>query len=195
MVTIHSINNMLDNKLRIEDPSKLFFTSDLHLGHKNIIQYCNRPYETTDEMDSNIIDVWNNTVSQTSIVVFGGDFSLSLSKSSLINELNGQIYMVRGNHDNSKHIKIYAGKCEKIVDILRVIVGKQLIVVTHYPMIVWENSHYGSWHLHGHCHGSLKKIDNNPRLDIGWDVWNMPLSYERVRQLLQPLSYNSNDHH
>lgn len=33
---------------KVTEP-RLFITSDLHLGHKNIIQYCNRPFDFTDQ--------------------------------------------------------------------------------------------------------------------------------------------------
>ena len=53
-----------------------WFTSDFHLGHRNIIRYCNRPFHSTDEMDAAILDNLNNCVHQNDILYFLGDFCM-----------------------------------------------------------------------------------------------------------------------
>ncbi len=37
----------------------IWFTADFHLGHKNIIRYCNRPFETVEEMNQAILERLN----------------------------------------------------------------------------------------------------------------------------------------
>ena len=53
----------------------IYFTSDLHFGHKNIIQYENRPFNNIEEMDNKIIKMWNNTLNEEDTIYILGDFS------------------------------------------------------------------------------------------------------------------------
>ena len=78
----------------------LFFTSDHHFGHRNIIKYCDRPWDSMEAMDEGLIELWNNTVSPDDTVYHLGDFSLSLSVMARVTpRLNGKKYLVCGNHD------------------------------------------------------------------------------------------------
>ena len=84
--------------------SKVFITADLHLGHANIIKYCNRPYKNVEEMNEDLIKKWNGTVNENDRVFFLGDFGLG-SKESVIkwgHMLNGRKVLIYGNHDHQK---------------------------------------------------------------------------------------------
>ena len=88
------------------DPDKLFFTSDTHFGHKNIIKYCNRPFKTVEEMNEALIENWNKVVPKDGVVVHCGDFTYPFKDSNIIDQyqkyfsqLKGSIILVRGNHD------------------------------------------------------------------------------------------------
>lgn len=76
-----------------------FFTSDHHFGHKNVIEYCHRPFKSTDEMDEYMVHAWNETVAPDDTVWHLGDFSLSLKALPLVRQLNGHKFLVPGNHD------------------------------------------------------------------------------------------------
>ena len=58
------------------DGSKVFFTSDTHFYHGNIIRFCNRPFEDVEMMNETIISNWNNTVGLDDTVFHLGDFCL-----------------------------------------------------------------------------------------------------------------------
>ncbi|WP_150461985.1 metallophosphoesterase [Nesterenkonia ebinurensis] len=76
-----------------------FYSSDQHFGHRNIIDYCNRPFSSIQEMDEVIIARWNETVDDEVWVL--GDFAMGDRSRSLgyLQRLNGAKYLVAGNHD------------------------------------------------------------------------------------------------
>ena len=89
---------------------KVWFTSDLHFYHKNICKYCNRPYESVEEMNEGIIQNWNSVVKDDDIVFVLGDLGFCGSEKlmPLIERLKGKKYVVQGNHDSDKIIaKLY----------------------------------------------------------------------------------------
>ena len=86
--------------LKVEDPDKLFFTSDTHLGHFNICKYCHRPFQSRSEMDQTLITNWNSVVPEDGIVVHCGDFMLPHKNDikeymKYMSKLNGRILLLR----------------------------------------------------------------------------------------------------
>lgn len=79
----------------------VFVISDLHLGHKNIIRYCDRPFNSVSEMDEKLIRNWNRKVGPQDTVLYGGDLSLKSPTTGIeyVNRLNGEFVLLRGNHD------------------------------------------------------------------------------------------------
>jgi calcineurin-like phosphoesterase family protein len=179
-----------------------WFTADHHFGHTNIIQYVNRPFETVDAMDVGLIQRWNERVSRKDTVYHLGDFCLgnwSVAQSYL-GALNGYIYFVLGGHDKNwaKPKNCLPGSKWNILPPLttRKIEGME-VVLCHYPLLSWEKSHYGSLHLHGHCHGTIARsgysgdvllppgASNGRRVDVGVDCWNFyPVTLDEVRTLV-----------
>lgn len=88
----------------------LWFTSDTHFGHDNIIKYCNRPFASGDDMNEAMIRNWNAVVSPDDEIWHLGDFafrSLDFAK-GVVERLNGRIHLVRGNHDRTGHLPLFA---------------------------------------------------------------------------------------
>lgn len=150
----------------------IYFTADTHFGHRNIIKYCERPFENVEQMNKALIDNWNARVTNDDTVYFLGDFCFG-SPADYVPRLNGSIVFIKGNHDH----KIDA----PYLFPLRAVWGgeKKLIVLCHYAMRSWERSHYGSWHLFGHHHGRLPPYGLS--FDVGVDCWNYyPVSLDEV---------------
>jgi calcineurin-like phosphoesterase family protein len=182
------------------NPEKLFFTSDTHFFHKNILKYCDRPFENTREMNQTLINNWNAKVPKDGIVFHLGDFSLTAKPKeldTLINSLNGKIYLIIGNHEKdalrTEYVRSHFAGIHDVAEIYikddEITYGEQHIVMCHYPMIVWNGSHRGSWQLFGHVHGGLSnkgEIKHSPtQLDVGVDCHDYkPISYQEVKELI-----------
>lgn len=87
-----------------ENTNSIYFISDLHLGHGNIIHYCARPFASSNvkEMNSVLVSNWNNVVHELNLVYFLGNLSKSDRKNSTefwLSKLNGNIHYIKGNHE------------------------------------------------------------------------------------------------
>lgn len=157
--------------------NKFWFTSDLHFFHKNIVKFTDRNLVTDAENHTEwLIELWNKTVHKSDVVYHLGDFSFSKNVNdtiNVINRLNGNIHLIKGNHDRTDNFK-------KLGTMDRVSTHQYLeksftiedenfhVVMFHFPIASWHKQHHGSWHLHGHSHGSY--LDGKGKiLDVGLD--------------------------
>ena len=80
----------------------LFFASDYHFRHANIIKYCNRPFNSVDEMNEALVANWNSVVTDADTVYFIGDLSMSFNAGKeFAPRLNGKKIIILGNHDEA----------------------------------------------------------------------------------------------
>ncbi|WP_096394029.1 metallophosphoesterase [Halorubrum trapanicum] len=81
-----------------------YLVSDLHLDHDNIIDYCDRPFGSVEEMNETLVERWNRVVDPTDEVLYGGDLTIRSSAGALLDwldELNGELVFLIGNHDGT----------------------------------------------------------------------------------------------
>lgn len=168
--------------------SKIFFTSDLHFYHKNIIKYEHRPFSSVEEMNKTLIKNWNNTVSNEDSVYILGDFCFGNYEEAyqIAKQLNGKKYMILGNHD--KCIKVMPTPMKQeifewVKDYHMLKHEGMKLVLFHFPVQVWDCQHYGSIHLYGHIHSNshelIAKIPNS--YNVGIDVNNYkPIEFNEI---------------
>ena len=164
----------------------IFWTADLHFGHQNIIKYCNRPFSSVEEMDESLIKKWNQKVQPADTVWIIGDFAFANKERMLeiLLRLNGIKKLVPGNHDGAllKSEECCRQFAEIHHGIHEIKIGSQFIVMCHYPLMSWNRSFHGSYHLHGHTHGGIKFDEKYRRLDVGVDVSSdfSPISFQEI---------------
>lgn len=175
--------------LKIEDPDKLFLTSDTHLGHFNICKYCNRPFHTRSEMDKALIQNWNSVVPEDGIVVHCGDFMLPHDTDikeymKYMNHLNGKILLLRGNHDRAE-LGWTNEKLINVMDMAMIQVDGVRIFAQHYPCLTFNGDMHAYGHIHtlsdGTCYGidgDVTKRMRSNTYDVGVDQNGYkPISY------------------
>lgn len=136
---------------------KIFYIADWHYDHANVIHFDNRPFNTVEEMNAQLVENWNNTVTDDDIVYVLGDmFWCGVQKATpIMNSLHGTKVLVQGNHDSCRckeFMKLFAD----YVPYLEIVDGCNNVVLCHYPMPCFKN-HYWNWvHLYGHVHNSFE---------------------------------------
>lgn len=169
-----------------------WYSSDLHIAHKNVITYCQRPFKDVSEMNDHIVRYWNRTVKPFDTIYILGDYSLNPKWSrDLVPKLNGYKILVAGNHD-ACHIshKKWVNMVERYKrdgwdEVYPHMAYKTLkngleVALCHLPYVP-DNPDYDvrylnlrpergvrSFLLHGHSHGCYKK--DRDQIDVGWDA-------------------------
>ena len=153
----------------------IYYTSDLHFGHKAIISMCNRPFASVEEMDETLIENWNKTVHKNDEVYILGDLIYKSDKEPeyYLERLKGKKHLIIGNHDGDwatdELLKKY------FIDYGRLFVintGYGKATLCHFPMM----DHEGRYLIHGHIHANTDQnfwqiLKNSDRpLNAGVDV-------------------------
>lgn len=185
--------------------STVWYTADLHFGHRNIITYCNRPWPTPETMDAGLVERWNDTVQPSDTVWVLGDVALSPKAIGPVSLLNGRKILVAGNHDacwerhrgHKNKIDVYrrAGFDEihpsGIVDSHRI--GGRDVRLAHLPYAGdhTDNDRYadrrplddGRPLICGHVHTLWRT--HGRQINVGVDVWDYaPVSAETLAELI-----------
>lgn len=184
-----------------------WFTADLHLGHTNIIRYCDRPYADVGAMNRSLVEGWNDTVSTDDTVWVLGDVALgSISDTlTMVSELKGRKLLLAGNHDRcwTGHRRRAEGWSERYLDAgfaevhqgqIQVLVAGMNILACHFPYRgdSHDQDRYtehrpvdrGQWLLHGHVHQRWRQWGR--MINVGVDVWGYrPVSEQAIAQLVE----------
>jgi calcineurin-like phosphoesterase family protein len=173
-----------------------WFTADFHLGHRNIIRYCQRPFQTVAEMDEAILDRLNASAKERDVLYYLGDFCLASGKraAEYRRRIRCQnIYFVEGNHDaGARKILSEFRWCKQLAEIQ---IGKQAIVLCHYARRVWRHWSRGAWHLYGHSHGKLDPGPASLSMDVGVDTHDFrPWHFDEIKARMEEKRLAAREH-
>ena len=138
--------------------NKIFLIGDTHFYHKNIIDYCGRPFSSVEEMNKTLIKNWNSVVKRDDKVIVVGDFALC-GKDKIIEisqQLNGKKTLILGNHDRAS-IKAYYDAGFEFVSKYPIVLDDWYII-SHHPKYTTENSLYAN--IYAHVHNDINYLDH-----------------------------------
>ena len=177
--------------------NKVYFTSDTHFGHANIIRFCQRPFQDVEAMNEALIANWNQVVGADDIVFHLGDFCIggSAQWTNALTRLNGKKYLIVGNHDFKNLRQHYETYFEKITMQMYIQVDQQSILLNHNPFLCYGGSYGDVWQLFGHVHTRPNNTGlDTPRLehlfptqyDVGVDNNDYrPVSFPQVKAIIE----------
>ena len=133
----------------------VWFTSDTHFNHANIIKYCNRPFASVEEMNEKLIENWNSVVGKDDLTWCLGDFCLGPDQKKhipeLVSKLNGRINLILGNHDHNSVKFYYDAGFNRVYD--RKVIINDFVILTHAPLM-FLNDNTPFFQVFGHVHCS-----------------------------------------
>lgn len=178
-----------------------FFTSDPHFHHKNVIEFCARPFKDVVHMNEELIRRWNVVVGPEDTIYILDDmfFCGTTEAKKILSRLMGKKILIAGNHDWGKLKKHRAQEFgfEWIEDQHCIRLANEDVYLSHFPYrdagdhtkgeeryadrrIVDD----GSWLLHGHVHTAWKVKDR--MINVGADQWSYaPVSETEIIELMR----------
>ena len=161
----------------------IFFTSDHHIGHSKILEYCQRPFKDLDEMHLEIIRRWNSVLTDEDTVYHLGDLALCAKTiwQPITQQLKGHKILIKGNHDRHTNKSYYDGGFEKIFQTFTW--GKHTdspMLFQHHPDFNYDKSYF-KYHFCGHVHTRWTRKGNI--INVGVDKWDFtPRTFEELIQ-------------
>jgi calcineurin-like phosphoesterase family protein len=174
----------------------IYFTADCHFGHKNIIEYCERPFDNVHIMDQVMFDRINESVGVDDTLYILGDFCFKGRKPiEYRSRINcHDVHLILGNHDKRNDYKDDLQGFASVQEVKEIIYCNQRIYLSHYPHRSWPASHKGSFMLFGHVHGKLDHEDRaseRKTLDVGVDNtinynkrFGEPFSFKEIQKIM-----------
>lgn len=184
----------------------IWFTSDQHYYHENVIRYCNRPYKTVEEMNEDLVRRHNEVVKPGDTVYHLGDFSLShRAVTVFLHRLNGEHHLIAGNHDHCHPLhykkdtkgeqmrKLYHEAGFKSIKLTHSMeIAGQSVTMCHLPLSVdqYDRPRFKNyrpdtegWLLCGHVHQHWKV--RGKQINVGVDVWDYrPVHLKEIEKII-----------
>ena len=201
---------------------KIWFVSDLHLGHDKPFILGPRNYQNINEAYTHTHQMIQEYVGPNDILFNLGDMVIGARENSLsyaqrvVHYPCKHQYFIWGNHNAgiqqmyddcrndlgllSDDIEIYPLNYPNspftfLGHYAEVSIDGRTVVLTHYPIASWNHISKGAYHIHGHCHRNLKEDTTLQRLDVGWEWRRRPVEWNEIVRELSPRSTVAPDHH
>ena len=165
----------------------IWVCADLHLQHKNIINFCRTQFNSVEEHDKYVIERYNSVVGKDDLVYILGDigFTPKDTLAQKVRQLNGRKILIVGNHDRLKDNDYI---CMGFIQVIRhPVFYNNNIVLSHIPVVECLNSPY-TINIHGHLHNSSLSLPNFFNVNIELNNYlpiNITVFEEKAKQMCE----------
>lgn len=163
--------------------AEIYLISDTHFGQRFVIEFSNRPFKNVKEMQTKLMDNWNGEVSKKDLVIIVGDFYAGneIFSKYLINNLNGDKILIKGNHDYKyRYKKLLETEDIKVYRRIEFSVYNHQFILTHKPLKYIPKQ---AFNIHGHLHRKLlsSKYDQSKYYNVAVEH-NLykPIPFEKI---------------
>ena len=137
-----------------------YYTADTHFCHANVMRLDHRPWDDVDLMNRDMIDLWNDRVSDDDDVYILGDFCFGNAGNwrRILPLLNGRKHLIKGNHDLRAFPEDIAALLAEPPCPYKVVNdGEHFVMMSHYPQIAYmRDSKPNAVMLYGHVHNTIE---------------------------------------
>lgn len=157
----------------------------IFVSHSNIIKYCDRPFNSTEEMNEKLIENWNKVVGKQDRVFMMGDFALC-GKEKIIEigkRLKGKKILILGNHDGASLKTYYEAGFEMVSKFP--ILFEEFFVLSHMPQYIQENGVYANIFAHVHTNPMYKSVSSRSFCTSVERINYTPISFEIIKKQME----------
>ena len=172
------------------DPNRIWFISDPHFDHYNIIEYADRPFFSVSEMNSFIMHGWNSCVRSDDLVFFLGDMSFGRGSRRArwwLERLNGRKVYLKGSHDKGIRPTSILPSVILVADVVILMTDLGQVCLVHEPSSIPTD--WSGWAIHGHVHNLHPHISPiHKRVNVSVEVTGYrPCSLSEIRESIRNL--------
>lgn len=160
----------------------IWVTSDTHFGHGNIIEYCGRPFENSNQMDQALLENWNSIVKPGDKVYHLGDVFMGCSGGyawEILKRLHGKKRLILGNHDDGKSAVLQ--KWFQKISLWRAF-GAEGLILSHIPLHesnLRTRSKKAILNVHGHIHNNQSPSQQYMNVCVEWTQYR-PIHFDEL---------------
>ena len=161
----------------------IYFIADTHFSESNIMRYENRPFASVEDMNQAMIANWNAQVQAEDVVYVLGDFGADEQEASVLSQLNGTKFLIKGNHDTHTNTYYREAGFQEVYDCP--ILLENFWILSHEPLYVNENMPYAN--LFGHVHNSpLFKDYSKQHFCVSVErIDYTPIAFEEIKRRIR----------
>lgn len=131
-----------------------FVYSDPHFYSENIINYCNRPFASAEQMNKTLIENYNAVVERNDLCYWLGDVMYGATKDkvrNILSQMHGRKYLILGNHDRDHRVRWWTDAGFDRVFDNPIYLAQYYIMLSHEPLPEFGNTP-PIVNYHGHIH-------------------------------------------